>query len=157
MTAMVGPYSLITTEKDCRESKAAGHPKDVVEEINKHCEVISHGHYEITMLAPKGMGSNHMIQVSVGGRLTNTNLMYSFTAELREVSPGSVFRGNGYLDALGMEDDLPLELRGDNFGGVESNTSIFIDGETCPDAKWNPTVMMGSVRVLQAQRDDSRS
>ena len=58
--------------------------------------------------------------------------------KLEQAFPGSVSRGNGYLDALGIEDGSELEFLGSNFGGVESNTTVLIDGEECPFRKVAP-------------------
>jgi hypothetical protein len=103
------------------------------------CEsTVQHGHYEITMQAPVGMGTNHEILIDVGGRLSNTDLTYDFDPPfLEQATPGSVSKGNGYLDALGTVNGAPLTFSGDNFGGVRSNTSVKIDGETCPSAEWH--------------------
>jgi hypothetical protein len=125
LSATVGQY---VAETDCSDLTLA--------ENRKICR---HGHYEITMLAPVGFGRDHRIVVDVGGRSSNDDLLYHFDPpSLEQAFPGSVSRGNGYLDALGIEDGSELEFSGSDFGGVESNTSVLIDGEECPFAKWHP-------------------
>ena len=132
LIATVGPYDSPTLYTSKGETNDCG-----VNGIGKLKGLCEHGHYEIKILSPVGFGTNHEVKLLVGGRGTIGNrLYYNFDPpSVEQAQPGSVGKGNPYMDALGGQS---VSFSGTNFGGVNSSSSVFIDGVECINSKWQP-------------------
>merc|ERR1711871_1494667 len=59
------------------------------------CANCKHGHYELTVQSPPGIGTDHAVVVRVGARVSQQILLFSYLpASVREAIPGSVHLGN---------------------------------------------------------------
>jgi hypothetical protein len=139
LTAAVGPYDSPTLTTSKGTSNDCG-----INGEGKLKGLCTHNHYEVVTLAPVGFGTNHEIVLTVGGRRNvNQKLFYNFDPPfLESAEPGSVFKGTGFMDALGSvsssEASKVVSFSGTNFGGIASNTTVFLDDVECLDAQWMP-------------------
>ena len=89
-------------------------------------------HNEINVCAPIGYGQGLTLKVNIRNRFANSNnTKFSFAApELTTSLPRP-------LDARGFSaTQVPLELRGNNFGKIPSETNVTINGIECEDSEW---------------------
>ena len=89
-------------------------------------------HNEINVCAPIGYGEGLTLKVNIRDRFANSvNTKFSFAApELSTSLPRP-------LDARGFSiTQVPLELRGNNFGKIPSETNVTLNGIECEDSEW---------------------
>ncbi|GBG32619.1 Protocadherin Fat 4 [Hondaea fermentalgiana] len=106
-----------------------------------------HTHEEIIFQIPPGAGLNLVILLRVGnqetyaedstanGTVADARIRFNYLAPtVSRLSPGSLdVDSYEFADAGGGES---VNVRGDNFGGVLSNTTLYFDGRICPDSQW---------------------
>jgi hypothetical protein len=89
-------------------------------------------HNEINICAPIGYGQGLTLKVNIRNRFADSNnAKFSFAApEITTSLPRP-------LDARGFsKTQLPLEIRGNNFGKIPSETNVTINGIECEDSEW---------------------
>ena len=94
----------------------------------------AHEHEMIRFWIPYGSGRGLRIRVEVGNQVETATLGFNYLSpSLREADPGTVKYKRGFQDALGEV----IEVRGNNFGGIQTPPSVLINGKTCANAQWN--------------------
>lgn len=99
------------------------------------CPVLSQAHAEIVCALPEGVGTDRLIQVTVGGQSqTGSTLLFSYDAPVVDaVSPASAFTQGG----------VTLTVTGSNYGADGSGTvSVSVGAADCPVTARNHTAVL---------------
>jgi hypothetical protein len=119
-------------------SSAGGHPEPCA--ATDGC---IHLDKKIVFQIPPGFGRNIRIMIRVGNQDApalnpssgEPTLFHYQEPTIDYVTPGSLFSGDGFVDAKGGL-KASLRLVGTSFGGVPSPTSVLIGGRPCNGSSW---------------------
>ena len=86
-----------------------------------------HTHNHLILRGPRGFGPKCTLHLQVADQITTVPIDFSFKPPTADYSEPRAYDPRGES----------IAIHGQNFGGVASEATVFINGEPCDDALWN--------------------